>query len=53
VVRLGGEQDQQGTADLDQVQPAQQDRPASLPHRAHAIGELRAANSGSTVQRFA
>ena len=39
-LRLGGEQDQQGAADLDQVQPAQQDRPASLPHRAHAIGEL-------------
>ncbi len=39
-LRLGGEQDQQGAADLDQVKPAQQDRPASLPHRAHAIGEL-------------
>src|SRR5205085_624609 len=39
-LRLGGEQDQQGAADLDQVQPAQQDRPASLPHRAHAVGEL-------------
>src|SRR3954447_24272915 len=38
--RLGRQQDQQSAADLDQVKPAQQDRPASLPHRAHAIGEL-------------
>jgi hypothetical protein len=37
---LGSQQDQQGAADLDQVKPAQQDRPASLPHRAHAVGEL-------------
>src|SRR5215212_8392332 len=39
-LRFGGQQDQQGAADLDQVQPAQQNRPASLPHRAHAVGEL-------------
>ena len=36
----GGQQDQQGAADLDQVQPAQQGRPAALPHRAHAVREL-------------
>src|SRR3954447_9952413 len=41
-LRLGGEQDQQGATDLDQVKPAQQDRPASLPHRAHTVSEFEA-----------
>ena len=51
--RLGGEQDQQGAADLDQVKPTSR----TVRLRCHMAPtpsvSLRAANSGSTVQRLA
>ena len=47
-VRLGpgGQQDQQGAGDLDEVEPAQQGDAAALPHGPQAIDHLKIAEQG-------
>ena len=42
----GGQQDQQGVGDLDEVQPAQQDGATALPHGTQAIDHLKIAEQG-------